>query len=132
RPLPGLCLSEALLHEAGQRVRPIVAERIAIDVAAALVERDRLGLAHAGLQAHEPQALARRLLLDPREERAPEPLAARRRRDVHALHFTIALRVDAQRAAGERRAAAARDEETDLGTRQLLEGEEMVALRWIQ
>ena len=72
-----------------------------------------------------------RLVLDAREDGTTEPLAARFRHYIHALYFAVS-RIDAQRAARHGRAIAARDEEADRRLRELVEAEQVVALRWIQ
>src|SRR5882672_999061 len=80
----------------GGRRRP---ERSTVGVSRAAVEGERLRLMDAGLEAHALETLARGLLLDALEDRAPEFLPAGLGMHEHALHFAVAGWIDAQRAA---------------------------------
>src|SRR5205085_1909151 len=109
----------------------VFAEGSALRVARAAVERQRLGLVDARLESHDTESFVRRFAFNPREDRPAESLASSRRRDIHALHFTV-IRSNTQRAAGEWRAIEPRDEKTDVRPRELLEVEEVVGGRRIQ
>src|SRR5204862_321625 len=122
---------QSLLHEYAQPIRPVLAERGALGVAAAAVQRARRRLVNPGLEAHQRKAFARRLVLDATKNGAPDVLAARLRDDEHALYFPVP-HFDAQRAAADRIDAATRYKKTDVRRAKRLHVEEMVAFRRIE
>src|SRR6266852_2173153 len=85
----------------------VLPERSALRVSRATVERERLRLMDAGLEAHPLEALACGLLLDAHQDRAPQFLPA-----------GLAL--------------ATRDEEADVGRAQRVDVEDVVAFRGVE
>src|SRR6266853_5349512 len=110
----------------------VLPERSALRVSRATVERERLRLMDAGLEAHPLEALACGLLLDSHQDRAPQFLPAGLGMHEHAFHFAVAGRIDAQRAAADGLALAPRDEEADVGRTQRVDVEDVVAFRGVE
>src|SRR5438445_360107 len=115
-----------------ERIGSVLPERSALRVSRATVEGERLRLMDAGLEAHPLETLPRGLLLDAREDRAPQFLPARLGMHEHAFHFAVAGRIDAQRAAADGLALAPRDEEADVGRAQRVDVEDVVAFRGVE
>ena len=83
----------------------------------------------ARLESHDTESFVRRFAFNPREDRPAESLASSRRRDIHALHFTV-IRSNTQRAAGEWRAIAPRSEYAALAASRKLKPVGDVAGAW--
>src|SRR2546427_11350215 len=112
-----------------ERIGSVLPERSALRVSRATVERERLRLMDAGLEAHPLEALPRGLLFDAHQDRAPQFLPAGPGMHEHAFHFAVAARIDAQRAAADGLALAPRDEEADVGRTQRVDVEDVVAFQ---
>src|SRR6266702_4738566 len=86
-----------------ERIGRVLSKRSTLRVPRTTVERERLRLMDSGLEAHE-----------------------------HALYFTVAGRINAQRAAADGLAAAPRYEEADVRRAQRFDVEDVVAFRGIE
>src|SRR5260370_32473002 len=115
-----------------ERVGRVLPERSTLRVPRMTVEGERRRLMDAGLEAHPLKTLARGLLLDAHQDRAPQFPPAGLGMHEHSLHFAVAARIDAQRAAAEGLAAAPRDEEADVRRAQRIDVEDVVAFRGIE
>src|SRR6266849_3952314 len=115
-----------------ERIGRVLPERSALCVSRATVERERLRLMDAGLEAHPLEAFPRGLLLDAHQDRAPQFLPAGLGMHEHAFHFAVAGRIDAQCATADGLAFAPRDEEADVGRAQRVDIEDVVAFRGIE
>src|SRR5260370_32287358 len=115
-----------------ERVGRVLPERSTLRVPRMTVEGERRRLMDAGLEAHPLKTLARGLLLDAHQDRAPQFPPAGLGMHEHSLHFAVAARIDAQRAAANGLAAAPRDEEADVRRAQRVDVEDVVAFRGIE
>src|SRR5260221_10702564 len=115
-----------------ERIGRVLSERFALRVARMPVEGERRRLMDSGLEAQQREALARGLLLDAHQDRAPQLPHARLGMHEHAFHFAVARRVDAQRPAADGLAFAPRDEEADARRTQSVDIEDVVAFRGIE
>src|SRR5260221_4763987 len=115
-----------------ERIGRVLSERFALRVARMPVEGERRRLMDSGLEAQQREALARGLLLDAHQDRAPQFPPARLGMHEHAFHFAVARRVDAQRPAADGLAFAPRDEEADARRTQSVDIEDVVAFRGIE
>src|SRR5712691_2012199 len=115
-----------------ERIGPVLPERSTLRVPRATVEVERLHLMDAGLEAHPPKTLPRGLLLDSRQDRAPQFPPAGLGMHVHALHFAVAGCINAQCAAADGLVAAPRYEEADVRRAQRVDVEDVVAFRGIE
>src|SRR5437773_5566450 len=115
-----------------ERIGGVLPEWPALGVSRVTVERERRRLMDSGLEAHPLETLARSLLLDAHQDRAPQFLPAGFGMHEHAFHFAVSGRIDAQRAATDGFALAPRDEEADVGRAQRIDVEAVVAFRAIE
>src|SRR5260221_5883162 len=115
-----------------ERIGRVLSERFALRVARMPVEGERRRLMDSGLEAQQREALARGLLLDAHQDRAPQFPPARLGMHEHAFHFAVARRVDAPRAGADGLAFAPRDEEADVRRTQRVDIEDVVAFRGIE
>ena len=91
-----------------------------------------LGLSRARLQPDAGQARPARLFLEPGQDPPAEAQPTGRRSHEHPLHLAVAVRVDPEGAAADRLASAASHEEADVRRRQLVERQEVIALRRVE
>src|SRR6266581_5086782 len=115
-----------------ERIGRVLPERSTLRVPHTSVEGERLHLMDSSLEAHPLKTLTRGLPLDSYQDRAPQFPPARLGAHEHALYFTVAGCIDAQRAAADGLAAAPRDEEADVWRAQRFDVEDVVAFRGIE
>src|SRR5882762_5249854 len=115
-----------------ERIGRVLPERSALRVPRMTVEGERRRLMDSRLEAQKREALARGLLLDALQDRAPQLVPARLGMHEHAFHFAVAGRIDAQRPAAEGLAFAPRDEEAYVRRTQRVDVEDVVAFRGIE
>src|SRR5690348_12895357 len=98
----------------------LVVERRDLAIAGAAIERLRLDEAAVGLEPERLEPECPGLGFERREQARADAEAARLGSDPHALHFADAPLLGLERAAADRLAAEARDDERAHGRRQLV------------
>src|SRR6266705_4000435 len=85
-----LISGQYFFHKMTERIGPVLPKRSTLRVPRTTVEGERLRLIDAGLDAHPLKTLPRGLLLDSRQDRAPQFPPAGLGMHEHALHFAVA------------------------------------------
>src|SRR3954451_3469025 len=101
-PPPTRSHAYAFFHEYTERVRLVIAERLAFQKSGATIKRQRIGIVDAGLQPQQRQAGAARYSLQLRQHPLADPAATPLQPHIHAFDLAPATRVAQNRSAADR------------------------------